>query len=133
MPLKAYGIENTLMSTWTVEYAEEFEPEYLELVVDVRVELTAQAKMIEKFGPTLGRPRVDTLNGSKHKNMKELRFDAAGGVWRVAFAFDPRQRAILLVAGDKGGRGKRFYRQLIAKADRRYDAHLEWVKERKGK
>ncbi len=67
------------MSTWTVEYAEEFEPEYLELVVDVRVELTAQAKMIERFGPTLGRPRVDTLNGSKHKNMKELRFDAAGG------------------------------------------------------
>ena len=55
MPLKAYGVENTLMSTWTVEYAEEFEPEYLELVVEVRVELTAQAKMIERFGPTLGR------------------------------------------------------------------------------
>jgi hypothetical protein len=43
--------------------------------------------------------------------MKELRFDASGGVWRVAFAFDPRRRAILLVAGDKSGVSeKRFYK-----------------------
>src|SRR6266851_8300425 len=66
----------------------------------------------------LGRPRVDTLKGSRHANMKELRFDADDGVWRVAFAFDPKRKAILLVAGDKsGGSEKRFYRQLIAKAD----------------
>ncbi len=61
--------------------------------------------------------------------MKELRFDAGGGVWRVAFAFDPRRRAILLVAGDKSGRGERaFYRRLIAIADRRFDAHLTRVR-----
>ncbi|WP_370882021.1 type II toxin-antitoxin system RelE/ParE family toxin [Labrys wisconsinensis] len=54
-----------------------------------------------------------------------MRFDAAGGVWRVAVAFDPERRAILLVAGDKSGVGqKRFYRQLIQRADRRYRAHL---------
>jgi len=41
--------------------------------------------------------------------MKELRFDAVGGVCRVAFAFDPRRHAVLLVAGDKsGGSEKRF-------------------------
>jgi len=46
--------------------------------------------------------------------MKELRFKAEGGVWRIAFAFDPEQKAILLVGGDKsGGSEKRFYRQLI--------------------
>jgi len=57
--------------------------------------------------------------------MKELRFDAAGGVWRVAFAFDPRRKAIVLVAGDKGGKGERtFYRRLIAVADKRFDNHL---------
>jgi hypothetical protein len=57
--------------------------------------------------------------------MKELRFDAADGVWRVAFAFDPKRQAVLLVAGDKsGGSEKRFYRQLIAKADERFDDHL---------
>jgi hypothetical protein len=57
--------------------------------------------------------------------MKELRFSAADGEWRVAFAFDPRRKAILLVAGDKsGGSEKRFYRELIKKADERFDAHL---------
>jgi hypothetical protein len=57
--------------------------------------------------------------------MKELRFSAADGEWRVAFAFDPRRKAILLVAGDKsGGSEKRFYRELIRKADERFDAHL---------
>ena len=50
-----------------------------------------------------------------------LRFTAAGGVWRVAFAFDPERKAILLVAGDKSGIGeRRFYRQLIKKADERF-------------
>ena len=61
--------------------------------------------------------------------MKELRLDAADGVWRVAFAFDPRRKAILLAAGDKSGVNEpRFYRRLIAKADERFDAHLEQLK-----
>jgi len=68
---------------------------------------------------------VDTLNGSKHANMKELRFDAAGGAWRAAFAFDTVRQAVILVAGDKtGGSQARFYRTLIATADRRFDVHL---------
>src|SRR6266550_5685849 len=113
---------------WVVELAPEFEPELLAMAADVRIELLAQARVIERFGPTTGRPRVDTLNGSKHANMKELRFDAEGGVWRVAFAFDPRRRAILLVAGDKSGRSERaFYRRLIAIADERFDIHLTQV------
>jgi hypothetical protein len=66
-----------------------------------------------------------TLTGSKHSKMKELRCYAAGGVWRVAFVFDPDRRAILLVGGDKSGGGQtRFYRQLIARADDRFDRHL---------
>ena len=77
------------------------------------------------MGRKLGWPRVDTLKGSRHANMKELRFSAAGGEWRVTFAFDPRRRAILLVAGDKsGGSERRFYRELIRKADDRFGAHL---------
>ena len=87
----------------------------------------------KKFGPQLGRPRVDTLNDSRHANMKELRFDAADGVWRVAFAFDPRRQAILLVAGDKSGVSeKRFYRNLIAKADERFDGHLDRLRKERG-
>ncbi len=61
--------------------------------------------------------------------MKELRFSAAGGVWRVAFAFDPNREVVLLVAGDKsGGSENRFYRRLIAKADERYAEHLAAAK-----
>lgn len=68
---------------------------------------------------------MDPLAGSRHANMKELRFDAADGVWRFAFAFDPVRKAIILCGGDKsGGSQKRFYRQLIATADVRFDAHL---------
>jgi len=105
--------------------ADEFKPEFDALHKDVRIEILALSLVLAEFGPQLGRPRVDTLHGSRHANMKELRFSAADGEWRVAFAFDPRRRAILLVAGDKsGGSEKRFYRKLIRKADERFNAHL---------
>lgn len=105
---------------WDVEFHTEFDPEYEALDEAVQDELLAQLKLLETFGPQLGRPRVDTLNGSEHANMKELRFDAAGGVWRFAFAFDPKRKAIVLCGGDKsGGSEKKFYRHLIGKADAR--------------
>jgi hypothetical protein len=114
---------------WAVEMADEFKPEFDALHEDVRTEVLALSLVIQKFGPQLGRPRVDTLKGSRHANMKELRFSAAGGEWRVAFAFDPKRRAILLVAGDKsGGSERRFYRELIRKADDRFDAHLARIR-----
>lgn len=121
--------------SWDVEIGDEFEPEFDALHEDVQTEILALSKVLQQFGPQLGRPRVDTLKGSSHANMKELRFDAADGLWRVAFAFDPKRKAILLVAGDKSGGGKKkFYRELIRKADERFDAHLARLKakEKKG-
>lgn len=120
---------------WEVSFHEEFDPEFDALPGAVQDEMLAHAKLLEQFGPQLGRPRVDNLKSSRHTNMKELRFDAADGVWRVAFAFDPKRKAILLVCGDKsGGSERRFYRQLIAKADARFDRHLARLKkERKQK
>jgi hypothetical protein len=109
---------------WAVEIGDEFEPEFDQLHEEVQTEILALSRLLEKFGPQLGRPCVDTLKGSRHANMKELRFSAAHGEWRVAFAFDPRRKGILLIAGDKSGRSeKRFYRELIRKADDRFDAH----------
>jgi hypothetical protein len=106
----------------------------VDLHSDVQDELLAHVALLGQFGPQLGRPRVDTLNGSHHTDMKELRFDAADGVWRVAFAFDPNRKAILLVAGDKsGGSEKRFYRQLIETADERFDVHVARIKGQKEK
>src|SRR5450759_4176536 len=110
---------------WVVEIGDEFEPEYDALPDDVQDELLAMTRLLQQFGPQLKRPHADTMNGSRHANMKELRFKAADGIWRVAFAFDPKRKAILLVAGDKSGTSeKRFYREFIKKADDRYDAHL---------
>ena len=100
--------------SWNVQFYNTFDAELEDLPETVQDELLAHARLLEEFGPQLGRPRVDTLNGSKHANMKELRFNADDGIWRVAFAFDPKRKAILLVCGDKsGGSEKRFYKQLI--------------------
>jgi hypothetical protein len=123
--------------SWTVLFHDTFDDEFQSLDEAVQDELLAHAKLLGEFGPNLGRPTVDGLKGSKHANMKELRFDGGGGVWRVAFAFDPKRQAILLVGGDKGGADqRRFYKRLIVVADKRFDEHLAElaatkVKERK--
>ena len=112
--------------SWTVEIAEEFAPEFYALQEEVQDAILAMSRVLQQFGPHLGRPRVDTLNGSRHANMKEMRFGAADGEWRPGFAFDPRRSAILLVAGDKsGGSSRGFYRALIRKADERFDRHVD--------
>jgi hypothetical protein len=111
--------------TWVVEFFDAFEAEFDAFSVEVQDAILARAALLEREGPQLGRPHADTLKGSRHANMKELRCQAAGGAWRIAFAFDPDRKAILLAAGDKsGGSEKRFYRQLIARADERFDRHL---------
>jgi len=108
-----------------VLFHDEFDREFRGLAKGLQDELLAHALLLSEFGPSLGRPTVDTLNGSKHANMKELRFGWQREVWRVAFAFDPTRQAILLVGGDKGGADqKRFYRRLIGLADARFDTHL---------
>jgi hypothetical protein len=77
---------------WTVLFHEEFDPEFRALHGDLQDELLAHATLLQDFGPQLGRPTVDTLKGSKHTNMKELRFEWQAETWRVAFAFDPRRQ-----------------------------------------
>jgi len=114
---------------WTVKFLDEFEPEFYDLPQEVKDEMLAEASFVEMLGPETGRPHVDKLHGSDHANMKELRFEAANGEWRVAFAFDPKRQAILLVAGDKTGVSeKKFYKRLIEKADERYSRHVEKLK-----
>ena len=89
---------------------------------------SARCAASRRIFPPIGRPRADTLSGSRHANMKEMRFSAADGEWRLAFAFDPARNAVLLVAGDKsGGSARRFYRTLLRKADERFDGHLAWL------
>ena len=137
--LTAYDVIDTICISrhtcsvaWDVEFYADFALEFDELDEEVQDELLAHLHLLAEFGPVLGRPWADTLKGSRHANMKELRFNAADGVWRVAFAFDRRRRAVLLVAGDKsGGSEKQFYRELIRKADNRFDRHLGATRKRK--
>jgi hypothetical protein len=120
--------------SWAIEFHRDFDPEYGALDETVQDELLAHLELLKQFGPLLGRPSVDTLDESRHTNMKELRFDALDGVWRFAFAFDPNRSAIILCGGDKSGvKPKRFYRQLIEKADARFDAHVAGIRKEKSK
>jgi hypothetical protein len=90
-------------------------------------------RLLEEKGPLLGRPYADTLNGSKHKNMKELRAPHKKDVaLRAAFAFDSNRAAILLIGGDKHGE-RGFYEKMIAKADELFTAHLAALEAQKKK
>lgn len=134
MHLKTLGSPEHNRNAWKVIFHDGFLAEYRELPSAVQDKLVASALLIQEKGPLLGRPLVDTLKGSRHANMKELRFDAQGGAWRVAFAFDPQRKAVLLVAGDKAGVAKdRFYADLLRIADPRFAEHLKSIPHDGGK
>ncbi len=94
-----------------------------EIDADAQSDTDASVRLLAEIGPTLGRPHVDTVNGSAHANMKELIVQSSGRPFRIFFAFDPRRTAILLIGGDKTGK-KRFYEEMIPIAGRLYDDHL---------
>ena len=116
---------------WPVLFHVAFVEEFQDFRQSVQDEIAATAELLAVIGPALKRPHADTLKGSRFANMKELRFDADDGVWRLAYAFDPERKAILLVAGDKSGTSSaRFYKTLITKADPRFAGHLDTMKKR---
>ena len=116
---------------WAVSTTEVFDEWFADRTEEAQAEIIAKVNLLKLLGPQLRRPHADTLKGSKHANMKELRADTSDQVLRIAFAFDPARSAILLVGGNKVGTSQpRFYKQLIAKADRLYDAHLAALKKK---
>ena len=105
---------------WDVVFDEEFHAEFNAYEEAVQDKILARAGLLRQFGPNLPRPYSDTLEGSKFTNMKELRTPVGKQVWRIAYAFDPKRRAVLLCAANKEGRNKKFYAELIATADERF-------------
>jgi hypothetical protein len=135
MPLKTLGVrEHNEDGPWQVRFHDEFFKEFgawSEVVQDAVLSSLGKLRM---FLPSLGRPAIDTLKGSGYPKMKELRVDAEGGVWRIAFAFDPKRRAILLTGGNKTGIPKdRIYSTLMRVADARYGQHLKTIGAERGK
>ena len=110
---------------WRVEYTEQFESWWEQLSADEQERVAAAVELLEQHGPALGRPIVDTLEGSRHPNMKELR--PRGGHIRVLFAFDPRRTAILLCGGDKSGLWSAWYAEAIPAADQLFEEHLQAI------
>lgn len=108
---------------WDVEFTDEFGVWWDQLDEAAQESLAASVELLRQLGPHLPRPHVDTLKGSRHTNMKELRTQHQGRPLRTLFAFDPRRCAILLIGGDKTG-NDRFYEQMIPRADDLYDDHL---------
>lgn len=113
---------------WEIELHDEVNDWFLALCKedpDCADEIEAAIDALTLNGPTQGRSLVDRIKGSQFHHMKELRPPSPGGSdFRILFAFDPRRRAILLVAGDKAGDWKRWYEINIPIADERYAKHL---------
>jgi hypothetical protein len=113
---------------WEVEVSDEFIQWYDSLDEQEGVSVDASVDMLEEYGPALGRPHADTLKGSKHPNMKELRIQHQGRPLRILFAFDPRRNAYLILGGDKTGDAN-WYVNAIRRAEAIYAQHLNEIGE----
>ena len=107
---------------WEVEYTDQFGEWWDDLSEAEQDSVTAAVNVLERRGPALGRPLVDTIKQSRHANMKELIPPASN--LRVLFAFDPRRTAILLIGGDKSGDWNAWYDRAVPVADDLFDEHL---------
>ncbi len=118
----------------------EIELDYIETWLDEQddetfVHILEALELLKLQGPALGRPLVDSITGSKAKNLKELRPASPKGTEiRILFAFDPVRHAIMLVAGDKskGKSGKMkwsgWYKKAIPIAERLFEQHIKELK-----
>lgn len=86
---------------WEIILSEEIEQWFQELDDDSYDAVLVKVAILREIGPNLGRPHADTVEESKHKNMKELRIQHKKHVYRLFFAFDPKRQAVLLIGGDK--------------------------------
>ena len=108
---------------WDIKAAAEFNEWWKTLTEAEMEDVRASVVLLREKGPLLDRPHVDSLKGSRHKNMKELRVQHAGEPYRIFFAFDPERAAILLIGGSKKG-DNRFYKKMVPLADAIFDSHL---------
>ncbi len=119
---------------WDVLLVSEVEDWFMSLVRDdgATANLVEDAlELLAVEGPMLGRPLVDSITGSRIRNMKELRPGSTGRTEvRILFVFDPQRRAVLLVAGDKSTDWRGWCRSSVPLAERRYAAHIEEIETR---
>ena len=111
---------------WKILISEEYEEWFNELPQKHKVAIATDLSVLRNIGPTLGRPYVDQIKGSKISNLKELRTKVSGHVYRSLFAFDPERRAIILSGGNKKGKDQeKFYKLLISQAEAVFEKHIK--------
>ena len=109
---------------WAVKVTEEYATWFTALIkndLGSAVQVAQAVAALREEGPTLGRPLVDRLKGSRIHHLKELRPGSGGrSEIRIIFAFDPARSALLLLGGDKAGNWQRWYRDNIPAAEQLY-------------
>jgi hypothetical protein len=111
-------VDLELVATWLMDLDE-----------DSYAQVIAALELLEERGPQLGRPLVDTVKTSRHKNMKELRPGPKGrSELRLLFAFDMERKGVFLISGDKSNDWNKWYKTNIPIADDRFDEHIRRIK-----
>lgn len=113
---------------WLIKTTDTFDDWFKSLDDTDRSNVLASMMVLREKGPRLSRPYADSVYGSCHSNMKELRVQSKGDPIRVFFAFDPVRTGVLLCAGNKTGNDKRFYDEMIPIADREFTAYLKNIR-----
>ena len=114
---------------WDVEFTDEFGAWWDSLSAEEQISVDSGVRLLQDFGPILPRPYADSIHGAAY-NLKELRIQHKGRPYRVLFAFDPRQVAMLLIGGDKTGNA-RWCDEFVPKAEAIYKQHLSGLKKKR--
>jgi hypothetical protein len=125
----SFSLAYTLAVVWRVEVTDEFANwarALRKLDRESSRQVGAAVELLKQHGPSLKRPLVGEITASKIKNLKELRPGSTGrSEIRILFVFDPWQQIVLLLAGDKAGDWRGWYRKAIPRAEQLYAEHVE--------
>jgi len=121
------------MSSWGVVIHPHVKEWLHKLRSDDRATLGHIAKaldvVLDGLGPATGRPLVDTLTGSRLRNLKELRPGSTGRTEvRLLMVFDAERKMVIGVGGDKSGAWSQWCREAIPLAEQRLEQYErgEW-------
>jgi hypothetical protein len=117
---------------WAIDYTKEYESWFTGLEKEHKIAITAKVLLLSEFGPNLARPYVDTIQGSKYPNLKELRIQHKNAVFRVLFIFNKKRNGWLLIGGNKKGKNEEdFYKKLVKEAEGLIDKYPEIIGSKK--
>ena len=108
---------------WKVNATQEFDCWIENLDTKIKVKILSRLYLLKRFGPQLGRPYADSINGSRFSNLKELRISALNQEIRIFYVIDRNREILLLIGGNKSG-NKRFYKTMIKTADNIYSNYF---------